>query len=311
MALLASRSTDRPLSVPHEDREALCYLERVHVALKGGRIVYERYEGEDTPVRHPLAAGNVACLLLGPGSTITQGAVVHLSQHQVCVGFTGEAGTGHAAATPPTFLNGAGALAPTTYCQSWCTQWTDMSWRVAASAHLLRAKWSFLFQSWDRGQRFLEHGPLHEDRALRSLREKSLDRLQGLTTLADLRALDAEVDDALWQAVRRHTAPDKLSVKDQRDIAERRLMAEQLHLSMGALAAWIHGLPPAFALSHGMRSPVGLATDLANMIALGMSAPLIYQYRERPVAELRTAISESHVRDAALTFLSTTLRELL
>lgn len=74
------------------DRNALVLLERARVHVSKGRVVYYATD-TDMLRRFNLPHANVAVLMLGQGTSISQEAVVRLAQEGVLVAFSGTGGT--------------------------------------------------------------------------------------------------------------------------------------------------------------------------------------------------------------------------
>ena len=97
--------------VSHKNQ--VTYLEYAKVIKADERVGYIQ-ENSGTQYTFALPYGNMAVLLLGPGTSITQAAMHHLCAEGCLIGFTGGGGF-------PIFCGGLSEYRPTEYAQSWLT----------------------------------------------------------------------------------------------------------------------------------------------------------------------------------------------
>ncbi len=100
-------------------RANVFYIEHARIMVKEGRLVYlvEHKNGVDRGFNIPDR--NTSFLLLGKGTSITDGAVRMLAESGVQVGFCGNGGSPLLAWVDFAFLSPQSEYRPTAYMQSW------------------------------------------------------------------------------------------------------------------------------------------------------------------------------------------------
>ena len=131
-------------------RANVMYIEHARVMVKDGRILYlaEFKGGADRGFNIPDR--NTAFLLLGKGTSITDGAVRMLAESGVIVGFCGSGGSPLIAGVDVAFLTPQSEYRPTEYMQAWMRLWLDEDKRLNAARHFLSRRLDFTLESWDK-----------------------------------------------------------------------------------------------------------------------------------------------------------------
>ena len=83
--------------IPHKSRHSLVYLEMCRLSIDNGSLTL-LYEASGEEYELPYQA--VSAVLLGPGTSITQDAIRHLSAHGTAILAVGTQGSRHYTAPP-------------------------------------------------------------------------------------------------------------------------------------------------------------------------------------------------------------------
>jgi len=131
-------------------RANVLYLEHARVMVKDGRIIYltEFKGGVDRGFAIPDK--NTSFLLLGKGTSITDGAVRMLAESGVIVGFCGSGGTPLIAGVDMAFMTPQSEYRPTEYMQEWMCLWLDEARRLKAAKIFLLERLEFTINEWDK-----------------------------------------------------------------------------------------------------------------------------------------------------------------
>ncbi len=135
----------------HSKRANIYYLEKCRLLQKGGRVVYLT---EETKSKHywniPIA--NTTVILLGTGTSITQGAVRMLCSAGVLFGFSGGGGTPLLASNEIEWLTPQSEYRPTEYIQSWMKFWFDANKRLKVAKYFQKQRINYLQTTWKKDQ---------------------------------------------------------------------------------------------------------------------------------------------------------------
>jgi CRISPR-associated protein Cas1 len=133
-------------------------LEHARVMVKDGRIIYLTEFKGDTDRGFSIPDKNTAFLLLGKGTSITDGAVRMLAESGVIVGFCGSGGSPLIAGVDMAFMTPQSEYRPTEYMQAWMRLWLDEDKRLQAAKHFLARRLEFTLESWDKAGTVIPDG---------------------------------------------------------------------------------------------------------------------------------------------------------
>lgn len=259
-------------SILHSKRANLYYLEHCRVLVNGGRVEYVTAEG-DKSLYWNIPIANTTHILLGTGTSITQGAVRELAKAGVLVGFCGGDGMPLYSATEreveAAWLTPQSEYRPTEYLQCWVSFWFDDGKRLEAAKKFQTARLELIQRTWvsERIQR--DDGFIVNDRQLSGLLRESLSEISAAKTNADLLSREAKLTKRLYALASSATFyPDFVRAKNGSgtDIANRFLdHGNYLAYGLAATAAWVLGLPHGLSVLHGKTRRGGLVFDIADL----------------------------------------------
>ena len=131
----------------HSKRANIYYLEKCRVMQKDGCVVYLT-QSRDKNLFWNIPVANTTVILLGNGTSITQGAMRILCGAGVMVGFCGGGGTPLFAGTDIEWLGPQSEYRPTAYMQGWMSFWYDEGKRLKAAKVFQRERCRFLERVW-------------------------------------------------------------------------------------------------------------------------------------------------------------------
>lgn len=256
------------------DREGALYLERAHVHVEGGRIVY-RIADDEHAREFNIPHVNLAVLFLGQGTSITQDAVRLLGEEHVHVAFTGSGGT-------PLHMGALTTYTATGHFRRLLPVYLDAQLSLRAAVSIMRG----------RAQRMRTVGGKLANRLLQAR------RLDGLNDACDRFMADLGTCDSVGKLLgyegtfsrrcyaefgrmaglagfrRTAGAGEPPATEARRDaVLEVKQVAlinrlidhgNYLCYGMAGAALWTLGIPPHLSVFHGKTRAGGLVFDLAD-----------------------------------------------
>lgn len=277
----------------HTHRHALLVLERVRVRVEDQRVVYDEAEGAiERTFNIPHA--NLAFLLLGQGSSVTQAAMRLLADEGVVVGFTGSGGT-------PLFMASTDTYRPTERLRTWLTIYLDAQRSLEVARETQRQRLQTLAKEVEKVSPRLDFDdlkPLCDRFAAQIDRADSVEALRGHE--GDFcRALYAAVSEQFRiQGFQRYPGAADEQATDDSVRRVNRLLDHGNYLVYGlaAVVLWAYGIPAGLPVMHGASRAGGLVFDVADMYKDAYILPLACEstsrgerdqrFRERAIATL-------------------------
>lgn len=304
-------------AILHSKRANMYYLEHCRVLVNGGRVEYVTDAGKQS-LYWNIPIANTTSVLLGTGTSITQAAARELARAGVMIGFCGGGGTplfaGVERDIEVEWLQPQSEYRPTTYVQQWLRFWFDDALRLAAAKAFQHARLRQIETHWLAGGRRGEQRFQPEPARLR----RALESSQGVISCApDHTALlteEARLTKELYRLAADTTSFGEFTrVKrgEGGDAANAFLdHGNYLAYGLSATAAWVLGIPHAFAVLHGKTRRGGLVFDIADLVkdALILPQAFLSAMQGHSEQEFRQACIESLTRAEALDFMIDTLK---
>ena len=268
-------------TILHSKRANLYYLEHCRVLLNAGRVEYvTQASNENLYWNIPIA--NTTAILLGSGTSITQGAMRELAKAGVVVGFSGGGGTPLYAACEPSidfcWLTSQSEYRPTEYLQGWVSFWFDESDRVKVAKFFQEKRVSLILNNWCY-LKSREDFNFDEER-LRSTLSYFSENLSLCSSTQDILLLEARVSKALFKLAANAVDYGEFSRQKNglgTDPANRLLdYGNYLAYGLAASACWVLGLPHSLSVLHGKTRRGGLVFDVADIIKDAIVLPLSF-----------------------------------
>lgn len=263
-------------------RANVFYIEHARIMVKEGRLVYlvEHKNGVDRGFNIPDR--NTSFLLLGKGTSITDGAVRMLAESGVQVGFCGNGGSPLLAGVDFAFLSPQSEYRPTAYMQSWMRLWLDDERRVAAAKKFMRIRAELATKLWASNAALRAAGvaPLSE------LATHFIDSVGRTDSTSALLSKEAEWAKALYARMAKAFRVDEF----RRDEGKRSrasasattnsLLDHGNYIAYGYAAVALYALGISFALPllHGSTRRGALVFDVADLVKDAVVMPLAFEH---------------------------------
>lgn len=269
------------------DREGALYLERAHVHVEGGRVVYRI--ADDEHARHfNVPYVNLAVLFLGQGTSITQDAMRLLGEEHVHLAVTGSGGT-------PMHMGALTTYSATAHFRRLLPVHLDPSLSLRAAIAVMRGRIQRMESIGAKAaQKHLAARRLEGLRGICATFRRNLDVCHDVATLlghegAFSKACYAEFGKLAGLDGFRRAAgggegrgEDRAADSDpeaRRIAAVNRLIDHGNYLcyGMAGAALWALGIPPHLSVFHGKTRAGGLVFDIADAFKDALVLPVAFR----------------------------------
>jgi CRISPR-associated protein Cas1 len=304
-------------TILHSKRANLYYIDHCRVLVNGGRVEYVTDKGKQS-LYWNIPIANTTTLLLGSGTSITQGAMRELAKAGVLVGFCGGGGTPLFTANEVDFevawFSPQSEYRPTEYLQSWVRFWFDDALRLSAAKAIQQARLTRIAAHWANNRRLTEPGFIVSRERLKAALEYSQRAIATAPSNTALLTEEARLTKTLYKLACDATDYGEFTrAKAGRgsDPANRFLdHGNYLAYGLGATATWVLGLPHGLAVLHGKTRRGGLVFDVADLVKDAVILPqaFVSAMRGDSEQEFRDKCSETLVQTESLDFMIDTLK---
>lgn len=253
------------------------------------RVVYAQAEadGQDDQSqlvrRWNIPTLNCSAIILGQGSSVSQGAMRRFHDDGVMVAFAGTDGT--------PFLMASQSYRPGRRLQYWANSWHDPAWRLRASKIIHSHRTSAVEAAWSA---YSQEGWFMADPSgvIRKYREgislsQDVGQLMGYEGgfSKGLYKLASASQELRWDGRQPGMGLDRLN----RNLDH----ANYLAYGIAAIALWAYGIPFSMAVTHGAGRAGGLVFDMADSFKDAILLPTCAAYAARGSdLGLRQALTE-------------------
>ncbi len=267
-------------TILHSKRANIYYLEHCRVLVNGGRVEYVTEEGKQS-LYWNIPIANTTFIMLGTGTSITQAAMQKLAKAGVLVGFCGGGGSPLFAANEVevdvSWLTPQSEYRPTQYLQQWVSFWFKEELRLAAAKIFQKIRLDQIQKHWlKQGKGGKNHFLLNES-SLISLLDNCRQGIEIARINGEVLAQEAMLTKALYSLAAKLVKYGEFTRAKQGsgiDLANRFLdHGNYLAYGLGAVAAWVLGLPHGLAVLHGKTRRGGLIFDIADLIKDALVLP--------------------------------------
>ena len=249
-------------------KQAVTYIEYAKIVKADERVGIVK-ESAGCAKTFSLPYGNMAVLLLGPGTSITQSAMHHLCSEGVLVGFTG--GEGY-----PIFCGSLSEYRPTEYAQAWIQKWSQSpAWQLNVARLFQRQRVDLVNKTWA-SYDFLPPSACERAAHAGTLLIQNQARA---SSKEDLLGFEAVYAKALYAALSHaYAVPFTRAPKAKPDLVNK-LIDSHNYYAYGIAGAvlWTLGIPFAFPVLHGNTRRGALVFDVADIIKDGILLPLAFE----------------------------------
>lgn len=288
-----SRPSPKTAQILLSKRANVMYIEHARVMVKDGRILYLAEFRESVDRGFNIPDRNTAFLLLGKGTSITDGAVRMLAESGVIVGFCGSGGSPLMAGVDIAFLTPQSEYRPTEYMQAWMRLWLDEDKRLGAAKHFLSQRLNFTLESWDK------RGVVIPDAIVRTFESG----IQSATNTGQLLSTEGDWAKALYSLLARQYKLSNFRREDGKRSREdgpatiNGFLDHGNYIAYGyaGVALYALGISYTLPLLHGKTRRGALVFDVADLIKDATVMPLAFEkgYHNVKDQEFRTSLIDS------------------
>jgi CRISPR-associated protein Cas1 len=269
----------KPKEILHSKRGNLEYLEHCRVMVKNGRVVYLLSDPDRRISNYwNIPTGNTTVLLLGIGTSITQGAVRMLCDAGVMLGFCGNGGTPLHAGAEIEWFSPQSEYRPTEYVQRWLNFWFDDAKRLIAAKSIQRLRLKVLEKCWAADSMLAEHSVYIDDRNVASALTTARRDIENATSTELLLSGEAKLTKSLYKYVVRTVGLGKFTRDPKAADPANEFLTQGNYLAYGQAATclWVLGIPHGFAVMHGKTRRGALVFDIADVTKDATVLPLAF-----------------------------------
>lgn len=305
-------------TILHSKRANIYYLQHCRVLVNGGRVEYVTDEGKSS-LYWNIPIANTTVIMLGTGTSVTQAAMREFSRAGVMVGFCGGGGTPLYAANEieidVSWLLPQSEYRPTAYLQGWLSFWFDEEKRLQAAKRFQQIRLKQIEKHWFSARMKRDAGFQPDSRAVANLLQSAQEKMAQAASHDALMLEEARLTKMLYKFASNAVNYGEFTRAKRgggTDPANRFLdHGNYLAYGLGAVAAWVTGIPHGLAVMHGKTRRGGLVFDLADLIkdALVMPQAFIAAMMGDDEQAFRQRCISGFQQAEALDLMITTLQE--
>lgn len=242
------------------------YLEHCRVVASDTRLSFIKSD-QALEKYFALPHLNLAILLLGPGTSMTQQAARLMASEGVLVGFT-------AGGAVPLFLASQSEYRPTEYLQSWISWWPDEAMRLKKAKTLQALRIQNVEKAWSKWFGTTHTATLHD------AGEAYLEGLEKSGSVSALLGFEANYTKTLYKTLARHFKMDDFKRTHRSGESHVNQLLDQgnyLAYGFASVALWGLGIPPSLAVIHGKTRRGALVFDIADVYKDALVLPTAFE----------------------------------
>jgi CRISP-associated protein Cas1 len=241
-------------------KEGVLYLEHCAVRASDDRLAFIRKK--DAIEQHfSIPSKNVAVLLLGPGTSLTQQAARLCAEGQMLVGFCAGGAT-------PVYLASLNEYREPSYSRNWIARWQGEPERLAMAKRFQHIRSDNVLRFWPKA---LEAGPGLAD-SVQQFRE-GVDRSRDVSALL---LEEARFTQSLYRLASAG-APFSRQPRSKEDGVNEWLDASNyLAYGLAATCLWVLGIPFSYPVVHGKTRRGALVFDVADLVKDALVLPQVF-----------------------------------
>lgn len=276
-------------------KTSITYFEHCKIVVSDEKLCF--IKGEEALEKHwSIPYGATACLLLGPGTSVTQTAAKFLGSEGIMVGFTGGGGA-------PLFFSSQNEYRSTEYLQKWVHIWQSPVARLKVAKVFYRKRVELVSKSIDRYKATFE---------LETFLSENLEAMIKASSINQLMSFEAVLAKRLYKEwslqydtkfKRDHSSKDPVN----------RYLSNGNYLAYGLASTtlWVLGIPHGLPVTHGQTRRGGLVFDVADIIKDACILPTAFysNYKSEDSSSNRKRCIEALDDINALNILFSTIKE--
>lgn len=268
-------------TILHSKRANIYYLEKCRVQVNGGRVEYVTSAGNESFYWN-IPVANTTAIMLGMGTSVSQAAMREFARAGVMVGFCGTDGTplycANEVEIDVSWISPQSEYRPVEYLQHWVAFWFKEEKRLAAAKQFQQIRLTQIEKHWLSPSINKYFKP--DISRLNLILTRAKETMAQAENHTQLMLQEALLTKSLYKLVSETVGYGDFSRAKRGggiDAANRFLdQGNYLAYGLGAVAAWVTGIPHALAVMHGKTRRGGLVFDLADLIKDALVMPLAF-----------------------------------
>ncbi len=275
-------------------KEGILYLEHCAVRSSDDRLAFVRRK-EAVEQHFSIPLKNVAILLLGPGTSITQQAARLCAEGQMLLGFCAGGAT-------PVYMASLNEYREPTYSRQWIARWTNEPTRLAMAVNFQHKRAALLRKHWPS-----ELSPASALEPMIALFER---QLKSVKSPQDILSIEAQLTKELYSAAAKSLLFSRQSRSADAGVNDLLDASNYLAYGLASVCLWVLGIPFSYPVVHGKTRRGALVFDVADIVKDALVLPNVFisahngesesQCRRRVLAALHGANALSVLFDAVL-----------
>ncbi len=242
-------------------KEGVLYLEHCRLVVSDDRLSFVR-EANAVEKYWSIPYAATGCILMGPGTSLTQQAAKFLASEGVMAGFVGGGGS-------PLYFASQNEYRPTRHMQEWCSFWFDESRRLRVAHHLLACRADFVLTCYDKVVADLD--------PITAIANDLKERCAAASNTEQLLGIEAVFAKRLYKFWATKTEQHFRRAPRSADTCNRFLdHGNYLAYGLAASALWVLGISHAFPVLHGETRRGALVFDIADVIKDACILPAVF-----------------------------------
>lgn len=261
-----------PILQSHKNQ--VSYFEHSKIVKTDDKVAYTKdYKSKEFYFAIPY--GNVAVILLGPGTSITQAAMHHLASEGVMVAFTGGAGF-------PIFCGSLSEYRPTKYCQEWLISWQNLAWRLETAKDFQRKRMELVQDFWPQLLKGYNIEP-----QLDKISDTFAMGLYKANSKEEILGYEANYAKSLYQLLSKAFEQEFKRKPGKKEDTVNELIDSHNYYAyaIAGTVLWVLGIPHSFPVLHGDTRRGALVFDLADIIKDAYLLPLAFLSVKNEIAK--------------------------
>ncbi|MCK9188997.1 type I-F CRISPR-associated endonuclease Cas1f [Acidithiobacillus sp.] len=304
-----SRPPPKTAQILLSKRANVMYIEHARVMVKDGRVIYLTEFKDGTDRGFNIPDKNTAFLLLGKGTSVTDGAVRMLAESGVIIGFCGSGGAPLIAGVDMAFITPQSEYRPTEYMQTWMRLWLNEEKRLNAARNFMIKRLEFTLESWDKQSIVIPD----------AVARKFEGGIQSAQNTGQLLSVEGDWAKALYGVLARKYKLDDFRREDGKRSREdvpatiNGFLDHGNYIAYGYAGVSLYALGISYALPllHGKTRRGALVFDVADLIKDATVMPLAFEFGSKGVRdqEFRTTLIQQMQLSEATDMMIDTIKE--
>lgn len=290
-------------------KNTFIYIEYCRVSTVDGQLCFNKSQNGEVKY-YTIPYGNLAVLILGSGTSITQQATRLIAKEKMLLAFSsGNMGN--------LYLTSQSEYRNPMFLQKWYLLWMNDNTRLIAAKQVFKKRFENNVLFWEKlnNRLFKNNKELSFNvEELKLLNNKTLEKIIEAKNTQELLGFEGNYVKDIYKILAK-TFNLNFSRDHQNENDVNVFLNKSNYLSYGIATSvlWTLGIPSSLALFHGKTRKGGLVFDIADTIKDGITLPISFLcfYNKASITDLRKIVLETFEDFNILSNLFITIREVL